>query len=155
MRLMKGSDFISVVKSRRTDKSEMCYLANEVEYKVIKMTMNEKYFPKRSRLVIANKLIDSAMNVSANFNAANGIFPTSAVKLIIREIYQIIGKANIAVLEHQLNLSKRLFNIPAAVLDDIFGQIYEMKKMYPNWFKAGKKMLGRELEKQKKKEKEK
>ena len=152
---MKGSDFISVVKSRRTDKSEMCYLANEVEYKVIKMTMNEKYFPKRSRLVIANKLIDSAMNVSANFNAANGIFPTSAVKLIIREIYQIIGKANIAVLEHQLNLSKRLFNIPAAVLDDIFGQIYEMKKMYQNWFKAGKKMLGRELEKQKKKEKEK
>lgn len=152
---MKGSGFISVVKSRRTDKSEMCYLANEVEYKVIKMTMNEKYFPKRSRLVIANKLIDSAMNVSANFNAANGIFPTSAVKLIIREIYQIIGKANIAVLEHQLNLSKRLFNIPAAVLDDIFGQIYEMKKMYPNWFKAGKKMLGRELEKQKKKEKEK
>ena len=152
---MKGSGFISVVKSRRTDKSEMCYLANEVEYKVIKMTMNEKYFPKRSRLVIANKLIDSAMNVSANFNAANGIFPTSAVKLIIREIYQIIGKANIAVLEHQLNLSKRLFNIPAAVLDDIFGQISEMKKMYPNWFKAGKKMLGRELEKQKKKEKEK
>lgn len=152
---MKGSGFISVVKSRRTDKSEMCYLANEVEYKVIKMTMNEKYFPKRSRLVIANKLIDSSMNVSANFNAANGIFPTSAVKLIIREIYQIIGKANIAVLEHQLNLSKRLFNIPAAVLDDIFGQIYEMKKMYPNWFKAGKKMLGRELEKQKKKEKEK
>ena len=155
MRLMKGSDYISVVKSRRTDKSEMCYLANEVEYKVIKMTMNEKYFPKRSRLVIANKLIDSAMNVSANFNAANGIFPTSAVKLIIREIYQIIGKANIAVLEHQLNLSKRLFNIPAAVLDDIFGQISEMKKMYSNWFKAGKKMLGRELEKQKKKEKEK
>ena len=29
---MKGSDFISVVKSRRTDKSEMCYLANAVEY---------------------------------------------------------------------------------------------------------------------------
>lgn len=152
---MKGSGFISVVKSRRTDKSEMCYLANEVEYKIIKMTMNEKYFPKRARFVITNKLIDSAMNVSANFNAANGIFPTSAVKLIIREIYQIIGKANIAVLEHQLNLSKRLFNIPAAVLDDIFGQISEMKKMYPNWFKAGKKMLGRELEKQKKKEKEK
>ena len=152
---MKGSGFISVVKTRRTDKSEMCYLANEVEYKVIKMTMNEKYFPKRARFIITNKLIDSAMNISANFNAANGIFPTSAVKLIIREIYQIIGKANIAVLEHQLNLSKRLFNIPAAVLDDIFGQISEMKKMYPNWFKAGKKMLGRELEKQKKKEKEK
>ena len=82
---MKGSDYISVVKSRRTDKSEMCYLANEVEYKVIKMTMNEKYFPKRSRLVIANKLIDSAMNVSANFNAANAIFPNTEEKLKLRE----------------------------------------------------------------------
>ena len=130
---MKGSDFISVVKSRRTDKSEMCYLANEVEYKVIKMTMNEKYFPKRARFIITNKLIDSAMNISANFNAAYGIFSSSFVKLIIREIYQIIGKANIAVLEHQLNLSKRLFNITAAVLDDIFEQKSEMKKMYPNW----------------------
>ena len=152
---MKGSDYISVLKSRRTDKSEMSYLANEVEYKVIKMTMNEKYFPKRARFIITNKLIDSAMNVSTNFNAANAIFPNTEEKLKLREQYQTIGKANISVLEHQLNLSKRLFNIPAAVLDDIFGQIYEMKKMYPNWFKAGKKMLGRELEKQKKKEKEK
>ena len=152
---MKGSDYISVLKSRRTDKSEMSYLANEVEYKVIKMTMNEKYFPKRARFIITNKLIDSAMNISANFNAANAIFPNTEEKLKLREQYQTIGKANISVLEHQLNLSKRLFNIPAAVLDDIFGQISEMKKMYPNWFKAGKKILGRELEKQKKKEKEK
>ena len=78
---MKGSGFISVVKSRRTDKSEMCYLANEVEYKVIKMTMNEKYFTKRARFIITNKLIDSAMNVSANFNAAKVIFPSTGVHL--------------------------------------------------------------------------
>ena len=152
---MKGSDYISVVKSRRTDKSEMCYLANEVEYKVIKMTMNEKYFPKRARFIITNKLIDSVMNVSANFNAANAIFQNTEEKLKLREQYQTIGKANISVLEHQLNLSVKLFNIPSAVMDDIFSQVSEMKKMYSNWFKAGKKMLGRELEKQKKKEKEK
>ena len=45
----------------------MCYLANEVEYKIIRMTMNEKYFPKRARFIITNKLIDSAMNISENF----------------------------------------------------------------------------------------
>ena len=149
---MKGSDFISVVKSRRTDKSEMCYLANEVEYKVIKMTMNEKYFPKRARFIITNKLIDSAMNVSANFNAANAIFPNTEEKLKLREQYQTIGKANISALEHQLNLSVKLFNIPSAVMDDIFSQVSEMKKMYSNWVKSGRKILAREIEKKNKKE---
>ena len=149
---MKGSDFISVVKSRRTDKSEMCYLANEVEYKVIKMTMNEKYFPKRARFIITNKLIDSAMNVSANFNAANAIFPNTEEKLKLREQYQTIGKANISALEHQLNLSVKLFNIPSAVMDDIFSQVSEMKKMYSNWVKSGRKILAKEIEKKNKKE---
>ena len=149
---MKGSGFISVVKSRRTDKSEMCYLAYEVEYKVIKITMNEKYFPKRARFIITNKLIDSAMNISANFNAANAIFPNTEEKLKLRERYQTIGKANICVLEHQLNLSVKLFNIPSVVMDDIFSQVSEMKKMYSNWVKSGRKILAREIEKKNKKE---
>ena len=143
---------MSVPKSRRTDKSEMCYLANEVEYKVIKMTMNEKYFPKRARFIITNKLIDSVMNISANFNAANAIFPNTEEKLKLREQYQTIGKVNISVLEHQLNLSVKLFNIPSAVMDDIFSQVSEMKKMYSNWVKSGRKILAREIEKKNKKE---
>lgn len=52
---------MSVVKSQRTDKSDMCYLANEIEYKIIRMTMNEKYFPKRARFVISNRLVDLSM----------------------------------------------------------------------------------------------
>lgn len=143
---------MSVVKSQRTDKSDMCYLANEIEYKIIRMTMNEKFFPKRARFIISNKLIDAAMNVSANFNAANAIFPNTEDKLTLREQYQMIGKANIAILEHQLNLSKRLFNIPTPVLDDVFNQISEMKKMFNNWVKSGRKILKREIEKQNKKE---
>ena len=42
---------MSVNKSDRTDKSELCYLAEQAEYKIIKMTMNEKYFPKRARFI--------------------------------------------------------------------------------------------------------
>ena len=107
----------------------MCYLANEAEYKIVKMTMNEKYYPKRARFIITNKLIESAMNVSSNFNAANSIFPNTEEKLKIREQYQTIGKANLVILEHQLNLSKRLFNIPSTVLDEIFLIILDIKKM--------------------------
>ena len=132
----------------------MCYLANEAEYKIVKMTMNEKYYPKRARFIITNKLIESAMNVSSNFNAANSIFPNTEEKLKIREQYQTIGKANLVILEHQLNLSKRLFNIPSTVLDEIFLIILDIKKMYSNWVKAGRKILKREIEKQNKKSEE-
>ena len=66
--------------------------------------------------------------------------------------YPTIGKANISVLEHQLNLSVKLFNIPSAVMDDIFSQVSEMKKMYSNWVKSGRKILAREIEKKNKKE---
>ena len=46
---------MSVNKSDRTDKSELCYLAEQAEYKIIKMTMNEKYFPKRARFIITRQ----------------------------------------------------------------------------------------------------
>ena len=149
---IKGDDSVSVPKSQRTDKSDVCYLASQIEFKIVKMTMNEKYFPKRARFIITNKIIDSAMNVSANCFAANAIFPTSQEKLNIREQYQTIGKANLSALEHQLNLVNRLFNIPSALMDDIFSDISELKKMYSNWVKSGKKILNRELEKQKNKQ---
>ena len=142
---------MSVVKSKRTDKAEICYLACELEYKVVKMTMNEKYYPKRARYIVTNKILDAVMNVSENFVAANSIFPNAEWKLEIREQYQTIGKANLTILEHQLNLSKRLFNIPASVLEEVYSYIIEINKMYSNWVKSGRKILNREIEKKNKK----
>ena len=135
-------------KSQREDKSDVCYLASQAEVKIIKMTMNEKYFPKRARFIITNKLIDSVMNVSSNFFAANAIYPNNEEKLKIREQYQIIGKANLSALEHQLNVANQLFNIPDGVLDEIFGLTSQIEKKYNNWFKSGRKVLNRELLKQ-------
>ena len=145
---------ISVIKSTRTDISTVCYLANQVEYKIIKMTMNEKYFPKRARFIITNEVIESAMNVAKNFNIANDLFPSTEEKLKIREQYQYIGKANLISLEHQLNLCNQLFNIPSGVLAEIFDMIKEIKSKYSNWVKSARKILNKELEKQNKKSEE-
>ena len=125
----------------------MCYLANEAEYKIVKMTMNEKYFPKRARFIITNQIIESTMNVAKNFNIANNIFPNKEENVKFREQYQAIGKANLISLEHQLNLCNRLFNIPSSVLEEIFDMINEIKSKYSNWVKSARKTLKRELEK--------
>ena len=49
------------------------------------MVLNEKYFPKRARFVISNKLVDLATDVSINYDAANDIFPNTEEKLETRE----------------------------------------------------------------------
>ena len=150
--LFSKEDFvISVVKSERTDNANICYLAGDLEYKIIRMTLNEKYFPKRSRYVITNKLVEAIMNVSANFYAANSIFPNKEEKLQLREQYQTIGKANLNVVKHQINLSKRLFNIPSGIIEELFSTITEIEKMYSNWVKSNKKILNREIKKQQEK----
>lgn len=112
------------------------------------MTMNEKYFPKRARFVISNKIIECATDVSANFIAANDIFPNNENKLEIREQYQVIGKARFASLKHELNVAHQLFNIPSGVMNEVFDLISQIDKKYSNWFKSGRKVLKRELAKQ-------
>ena len=139
---------ISVNKSQRDDKSDVCYLATQLELKVIRMTMNEKYFPKRARFVISNKIIECATDLAANFIAANDIFPNNENKLEIREKYQVIGKSRFVSLKHELNVAHQLFNIPSGVMDEVFDLISQIDKKYSNWFKSGRKVLKRELAKQ-------
>ena len=67
-------------QNRPLTTSDVCYLASQLELKVIRMVMNEKYFPKRARFVISNKLVDLATDVSINYDAANDIFPNTIQK---------------------------------------------------------------------------
>ena len=116
------------------------------------MVMNEKYFPKRARFVISNRIVDLAMAVSENFDTANGIFPNSEDNLKTRERFQVIGFAKFKALNRQLNTAYLLFNIPSGVMDEVFDLTSQIEKKYKNWFKSGRKVLKRELAKQASKE---
>ena len=143
---------MSVPKSQREDKSDVCYLASQLELKVIRMVMNEKYFPKRARFVISNKLVDLATDVSINYDAANDIFPNTEEKLETREKFQIIGRAKFVALKKQLNIAYQLFNIPGGVMGEVFDLTSQIEKKYSNWFKIGRKVLKRELNRQQEKD---
>ena len=91
------------------------------------------------------------MNVSANFTAANSIFPNKEEKVQIREHYQMIGKSNLCIVKHQLYLSKRLFNIPNGIMEELYSIIEQIEKMYSNWVKSGRKTLNKELKKEQEK----
>ena len=120
------------------------------------MVMNEKYFPKRARFVISNRLVDLAMDVSEKFDGANAIFPSTEKYLTDREELQVLGKSSFVSLKKQLNVAYMLFNIPSGVMSEVFDLTSSIDSKYNNWFKSGRKVLKRELLKQEsKKEKEK
>lgn len=132
----------------------MCYLATQLELKVIRMVMNEKYFPKRARFVISNRLVDLAMDVSEKFDGANAIFPSSEKYLTDREELQVLGKSSFVSLKKQLNVAYQLYpNIPSGVMGEVFDITSSIDKKYNNWFKSGRKVLKRELLKQESKKK--
>lgn len=118
--------------------------------------MNEKYFPKRARFVISNRLVDLAMDVSEKFDGANAIFPSSEKYLTDREELQVLGKSSFVSLKKQLNVAYQLYpNIPSGVMSEVFDITSSIDKKYNNWFKSGRKVLKRELLKQEsKKQKE-
>lgn len=113
------------------------------------MVMNEKYFPKRARFVISNRLIDLAMDVSEKFDGANAIFPSTEKYLSDREELQVLGKSSFVSLKKQLNVAYQLFpNIPSGVMSEVFDLTSSIDKKYNNWLKSGRKVLKRELLKQ-------
>ena len=113
------------------------------------MVMNEKYFPKRARFVISNRLVDLAMDVSEKFDGANAIFPSSEKYLSDREELQVLGKSSFVSLKKQLNVAYQLFpNIPSGVMGEVFDLTSSIDSKYNNWFKSGRKVLNRELLKQ-------
>ena len=118
--------------------------------------MNEKYFPKRARFVISNRLVDLAMDVSEKFDGANAIFPSSEKYLTDREELQVLGKSSFVSLKKQLNVAYQLYpNIPSGVMGEVFDITSSIDKKYNNWFKSGRKVLKREILKQEsKKQKE-
>lgn len=111
--------------------------------------MNEKYFPKRARFVISNRLVDLAMDVSEKFDGANAIFPSTEKYLTDREELQVLGKSSFVSLKKQLNVAYQLFpNIPSGVMSEVFDLTSSIDSKYNNWFKSGRKVLKRELLKQ-------
>ena len=104
--------------------------------------MNEKYFPKRARFVISNRLVDLAMDVSEKFDGANAIFPSSEKYLSDREELQVLGKSSFVSLKKQLNVAYQLFpNIPSGVMGEVFDLTSSIDSKYNNWFKSGRKVL--------------
>ncbi len=128
-----------LARFRKESPFEARDLAREIEVKIIRLCMNEKYYPKRYRYTISQSLIDSALRMSDYITAANAL-PNNEQHREQREKYQQNAYMMCEVILRKLDLSERLeFSIPEGLLTEIIEMILKEEKAITGWINASKK----------------
>ena len=119
-------------------------LARELEVKIIKLCMNEKYFPKRYRFTVAQSIIESVQKMGDYITIANRL-PVYRDCIAEREKNQRYAFAMCEVLLRKLDLAERLgFSIPEGLLTELVRDIDKEEKSIKGWIASDKKRLNEE-----------
>ena len=130
---------MSVRVNDRTDsKVQFVYNVSQIQEDMIRMCMNEKYFPKRYRFVLSNKLIDEASELSRLVISANAIFPRQESDLMLRRNKLLEARALIPCILDNLNLSYKLLSIPDGIIRDMTNKLTLEKKLIDGVIKKDK-----------------
>lgn len=112
--------------------------ARKIEVRIIKLCMNEKYFPKRYRFILTTSIIEDAHKLVDYIEAANRTDLTP--EFIKRRItYQKEALTRIDFLLRKLILAEELgFTIPEGTLTEIGEMLLKEEKLIKNWIESDK-----------------
>ena len=117
--------------------------AKELEVLVMKICMNEKYFPKRYRFTMTTQIIEDAGKLSDYVTAANAL-PLTQEFIKLRRRYQKEAYIRCECLLRRFDLAERLhFQIPAGVLENVIGELVAEEKGITEWVKADRERLNK------------
>lgn len=112
--------------------------ARKIEVRIIKLCMNEKYFPKRYRFILTTSIIEDAHKLVDYIEAANRTDLTP--EFIKRRItYQKEALTRVDFLLRKLILAEELgFTIPEGTLTEIGEMLLKEEKLIKNWIESDK-----------------
>lgn len=112
--------------------------ARKIEVRIIKLCMNEKYFPKRYRFILTTSIIEDVHKLVDYIEAANRTDLTP--EFIKRRItYQKEALTRIDFLLRKLILAEELgFTIPEGTLTEIGEMLLKEEKLIKNWIESDK-----------------
>lgn len=130
---------MSVVKSKQTEgKLLVVTKARELAAYTIKICSNEKNFPKRYRWYITAKIVDCAIDVSSNVNAANSIYVNDDNKkdYQLRRQYQTKALAETYALLSMIDIAYSVFSIESKRIEYWTRLVNEVQVLLRNWRKS-------------------
>lgn len=130
---------MSVVKSKQTEgKLLVVTKARELAAYTIKICSNEKNFPKLYRWCITAKIVDCAIDVSSNVNAANSIYVNDDNKkdYQLRRQYQTKALAETYALLSMIDIAYSVFSIESKRIEYWTRLVNEVQVLLRNWRKS-------------------
>ena len=115
--------------------------ARKLEVKIIRLCMNEKYFPKRYRFILTTNIIEDAHKMVDYIEAANMI-PLTEEFSKRRRLYQKEALIRIENLFRKIILAEDLgFTIPEATLTELGEALSKEESLIKNWMESDRSRM--------------
>ena len=115
--------------------------ARKLEVKIIRLCMNEKYFPKRYRFILTTNIIEDAHKMVDYIEAANMI-PLTEEFSKRRRLYQKEALIRIENLFRKIILAEDLgFTIPEATLTELGEALNKEESLIKNWMESDRSRI--------------
>ena len=124
------------------EKSEAKYdillKAKELAGYTLRITSNEKHFPKRYRLTVTNKMQEMSMNIVEWLVMANEIYPETKQDLEERVILQKKARAECRAMLTMMEIAAVTFSIRPETLREWTDKTTKLKNQVTRWILADK-----------------
>ena len=115
--------------------------ARKLEVKIIRLCMNEKYFPKRYRFILTTNIVEDAHKMVDYIEAANMI-PLTEEFSKRRRLYQKEALIRIENLFRKIILAEDLgFSIPEATLTELGEALNKEESLIKNWMESDRSRI--------------
>jgi hypothetical protein len=141
---------MSVVMSKRgASKLDIVQYSCDIVAKLDDIIKNEKYVPKRARLLLPKRAYDKAIDMMIEFSGANTLTITAdAERYNKRREHQLEGLAALGALEPMLNMLWIKYSIPTGTMGEVFDLLDSIKKKFSNWQYSDAKRFAEAVKKQ-------
>ena len=125
-----------------SDKTPALRKTDELTDWLLRKLCNEKYFPKRSRWLIAGKIADLANDFSINVFRANEIRVVTPQERDARHYYQTMAMANLMTLDVKVNQAQRILDISPDSLEHYARLVNDCRALLMAWMNSDEKRYG-------------
>lgn len=121
-------------KDRHEGELDVIIKAKELAQHTIRTTNNDKYFPKRYRLTIVDRMVEKAVDIFTLLYEANEIYPRNAQERTLRQMNQRKAMAYCRSLIALVDICKELFGLPDDKVRYWSGLTFAVRNQTVAWF---------------------
>lgn len=121
---------------RTPGKYDVLQASKELAGYTLRITSNEKNFPKRYRFSVVGKIQDKAIEIADWLIMANEIYPNTRVELERRTLYQKEARAACRSMMTLMEIAADTFGVNAGTLENWTGMARDVRNHTTAWIKA-------------------